>query len=164
MRADGNLNEPGLEMLMPRGEEGQTIRTVHDMAAEKPNSSERSEDDIDTGRDMHGPGAQSRATEERKREGVPRGRRRGRERQDRITSRSSPVLTRERRKAVSSGSDKQRGQRSDARKSTESQQTVEREGQMQTRRLTLSAVSTREENGRLTRSKARKDDGDGAVT
>ena len=159
-------------MLTPRGEEGQALRTVHDMAAEKPSSSERSEDDIDTGRDMHGPGAQSRATEERKREGVPRGRRRGRERQERITSRSSPVLTRERRKAVSSGSDKQRGQRSDARKSTESQQTVEREGRTRGNschkkirlRLTLSAVSTREENGRLTRSKARKDDGDGAVT
>ena len=37
------------------------------------------------------------------------------------------MLTRERWRAVSSGSDKQRGQRSDARKSTESQQTVERE-------------------------------------
>jgi hypothetical protein len=164
VRADGNRSEPGLEMLTPRGEEGQALRTVHDMAAEKPSSSERSENDIDTGRDMHGPGAQSRATEERKREGVPRGRRRGREGQERIRSRSSPVLTRERWRAVSSGSDKQRGQRSDARKSTESQQTVEREGQMQTRRVTLSAVSTREENGRLTRSKARKDDGDGAVT
>ena len=27
-RAGGNLNEPGLEMLAPRGEEGQAIRTV----------------------------------------------------------------------------------------------------------------------------------------
>ena len=89
---------------------------------------------------MHGPGAQSRASVERKREGVPRGRRRGRERQERIRSRSSPVLTRERLRAVSSGNDKQRGQRSDARKSTESQQTVEREGRIQTRKSTLRAV------------------------
>ena len=54
-RTDGNLHEPGIELLEPGEEEEQEARPVNDVEIGRTNSAERSEEDVCAERDTHMP-------------------------------------------------------------------------------------------------------------
>ena len=142
----------------------QAIRTVNDSEAERANSTERSEGKVYAERDTQTPRAHNGVSEEGQCERVPRGRTRGREKRADVRNQDSTVRTRERMQTPGEGSNKRCGQRRDTRQSTGVPQTVVRESRVHTRRSMMIAEGAGVSNERMTRSKARKKDGDGAVT
>jgi hypothetical protein len=163
-RTDGNLHAPGIEPRRASEEEVQATRTVNDSEAEKTNSTERGEGKVHAERDTQMPRAHSGVSDEGQCESVPRGRKRGREKRADVRNQDSTVRTRERLQTSGAGSNKRCGQRRDTRQPTGVPQTVVRESRVHTRRSMLIAESAGAGNERMTRSKVRKKDGDGAVT
>ena len=159
--------EEAMEVGQENGQEDEArARPATDIAAKESSSIGGEGEDICVRRGMQTPRVSDRIIEGEKSDSVPRGRREVREGRARTKSRGSPIITRERQRrgATEEGVGMQSKKGGGAIRSTEMRQTARSEDRVVTRKTAALQGNARECDRRTTRSSARKNDGDGAVT
>jgi hypothetical protein len=163
---EGNLQATEIRVQMPEARTEQAVRPATNIAAKESSSIGGKGEDICVRRGTQTPRVSDRIMEREKSESVPRGRGEEREGRARTRRRGSPIMMRKRQRegVTEEGVGTQSKKSGGTLRSTEMRQTARSEDRVVTRKTAALQGNTRECDRRTTRSSARKDDGDGAVT